>query len=114
MKVCAWLILRTVIWLLSRWDDEKLDSAMAAARTQFVDAAVNAAKRRGTYSPFVYVNYAAPDQNPLCGYGAENAALIRTVAEEYDPTGVFQKLMPGGFKISLASCTQAEYGDGEL
>lgn len=79
---------------------------MTAARDQFVDEAIKIAKRRGTYSPFLYVNYAGQEQNPLCGYGSENVAFIKAVAEEYDPTGVFQKLMPGGFKISNAQCTE--------
>jgi FAD/FMN-containing dehydrogenase len=103
-----------VVWLLSRWDDAQYDDVMTDARAQLVDSIVEVAKRRGTLSPFVYVNYAAPEQDPLCGYGSENAAFLREVAEEYDPTGVFQKLMPGGFKISKAGCTQAEDTWGEL
>lgn len=103
-----------MVWLLSRWDDAKYDDIMSAARAQLVDAVVDVAKRRGKLSPFVYVNYAAPEQNPLCGYGSENAAFLQEVAQEYDPTGVFQKLMPGGFKISKAQCTQDENSWTEL
>ncbi|KAL7625595.1 hypothetical protein AAE478_004815 [Parahypoxylon ruwenzoriense] len=47
-----------------------------------------------------YLNYADFTQDPLKTYGEENIAHIREVAAKYDPTGVFQTRMPGGFKIS--------------
>lgn len=77
---------------------------MNSARQRFVDGAAAIAKDKGTYSPFVYVNYAGPNQQPLCGYGHENVEALRKAARKYDPSGVFQTLMPGGFKISQAQC----------
>ncbi|KAI1337847.1 FAD-binding domain-containing protein [Xylariaceae sp. FL0016] len=47
-----------------------------------------------------YLSYADCTQDPLRSYGAENVAFIRRVAARYDPRGVFQSRMPGGFKIS--------------
>lgn len=47
-----------------------------------------------------YLNYADSTQNPLPSYGEENVAYLKKVAKKYDPLGVFQKRMPGGFKIS--------------
>ncbi|KAI0204448.1 FAD-binding domain-containing protein [Astrocystis sublimbata] len=49
---------------------------------------------------FIYLNYADADQNPLGTYGVSNIALMKDVAAKYDPTGVFQTRIPGGFKIS--------------
>ena len=49
---------------------------------------------------WVYLNYADPSQNPLASYGVENLQKMKDVAAKYDPKGVFQKLCPGGFKIS--------------
>lgn len=77
---------------------------MNAARNKFVDDTSDIAKKHGTFSPFVYINYAGPNQDPLCGYGADNAGFIKETAQKYDPNGVFQTLMPGGFKISQSSC----------
>lgn len=51
---------------------------------------------------YLYLNYADGSQNPLRGYGDENLNLIRCVAEKYDPTGVFQTQVPGGYKITAA------------
>ncbi|EEY16869.1 FAD binding domain-containing protein [Verticillium alfalfae VaMs.102] len=49
--------------------------------------------------PFRYLPYAAPEQDPLSTYGAENIALMKDVALEYDPTGFFQTRVNGGFKL---------------
>ncbi|KAI1098176.1 FAD binding domain-containing protein [Jackrogersella minutella] len=49
---------------------------------------------------FIYLNYAIANQDPLGSYGAANIQHIRDVAAAYDPTEVFQKRIPGGFKIS--------------
>ncbi|KAI1841301.1 hypothetical protein JX266_012537 [Neoarthrinium moseri] len=49
---------------------------------------------------FIYANYADDSQDPLGSYGADNVQHMREVAAKYDPTGVFQTRIPGGFKIS--------------
>lgn len=48
----------------------------------------------------VYLNYAAANQDPLGSYPAENVRFLRDVADRYDPDGIFQRRVPGGFKIS--------------
>ncbi|KAI1080925.1 hypothetical protein F5B20DRAFT_579742 [Whalleya microplaca] len=50
--------------------------------------------------PWLHLNYASPDQEVLKSYGGENLLKMREVAIKYDPHGVFQRLCPGGFKIS--------------
>jgi FAD/FMN-containing dehydrogenase len=52
--------------------------------------------------PYVYLNYAAESQNPLRSYGEENLELLKALATEYDPQGIFQTQLHGGFKVSLA------------
>jgi hypothetical protein len=54
----------------------------------------------GADTPFRYMNYVHPTQDPLASYGEKNVAFIRDVAKEYDPTGFFQDRVSGGFKIS--------------
>ncbi|KAF4120274.1 FAD/FMN-containing dehydrogenase [Geosmithia morbida] len=49
---------------------------------------------------WVYLNYADKSQDPLGSYGAENIRKMKDAAAKYDPDQVFQKLCPGGFKIS--------------
>ena len=50
--------------------------------------------------PWRYVNYADGSQDPLASYGPEGVEKMRTAAAKYDPDRVFQRLCPGGFKIS--------------
>ncbi|KAE8148199.1 hypothetical protein BDV25DRAFT_20937 [Aspergillus avenaceus] len=60
------------------------------------------AKELGVDGRYVYLNYAGKGQNPLQSYGEDNAREIARVAKTYDPQGVFQRQVPGGFKISMA------------
>lgn len=47
-----------------------------------------------------HLNYADKSQDVLASYGAENVRRMKEAAAKYDPEQVFQKLVPGGFKIS--------------
>ncbi|TGO19530.1 hypothetical protein BPAE_0340g00040 [Botrytis paeoniae] len=49
---------------------------------------------------WIFMNYADSSQNPLSSYGIENVKKMKEVAAKYDAEEVFQKLCPGGFKIS--------------
>ncbi|KAL6237887.1 hypothetical protein BDW75DRAFT_228392 [Aspergillus navahoensis] len=40
--------------------------------------------------------------DPLGSYGEENVRHMREVASKFDPKGIFQTMVPGGFKISKA------------
>lgn len=58
------------------------------------------AKSLGSEQEFVYLPYADARQNPIGSYGAANVQRIRDAANKYDPSGFFQRRVPGGFKIS--------------
>ncbi|KAI1845182.1 hypothetical protein JX266_008729 [Neoarthrinium moseri] len=65
-----------------------------------VDELEGFAKSVGGDVEFRYLNYCDGSQNPLGTYGAENIIRMKAAAAKYDPTGVFQTKVPGGFKIS--------------
>jgi len=54
----------------------------------------------GGVLPWLHLNYSHPSQDVLASYGPENVQRIREAAAKYDPDRVFQRLCPGGFKIS--------------
>jgi hypothetical protein len=56
-------------------------------------------KREGVYIPWKYLNYADKAQDPIGSYGEEVRARLRSVSRDYDPSGLFQKGVPGGFKL---------------
>ncbi|KAH7014458.1 uncharacterized protein B0I36DRAFT_299373 [Microdochium trichocladiopsis] len=66
--------------------------------TRVIEEATRAA---GLYDAFKYMGDAAGFQSIYAGYGAENEARLREVSRKYDPERVFQRLMPGGFKIGV-------------
>lgn len=45
------------------------------------------------------MNYASAGQPVIEGYGEENVRFLREVSRKYDPKGVFQRRVPGGFKL---------------
>ncbi|KAH3940844.1 hypothetical protein HBI56_066130 [Parastagonospora nodorum] len=47
-----------------------------------------------------YLNYVDSTQDPLKSYGQKNVDFMRDVAAKYDPSGMFQKKIVSGWKIS--------------
>ncbi|KAI3395458.1 hypothetical protein diail_1321 [Diaporthe ilicicola] len=82
------------------WSSESDDAIVTAGIKAVLDQSVGAARDRGLYHPFKYMNYAAEDQDPLGSYGPQNVEFMRRVKTTYDPDGLFTTLVPGGFKIA--------------
>ncbi|KAF2502722.1 putative cytokinin dehydrogenase 1 [Lophium mytilinum] len=60
------------------------------------------AVERGGDIQWRYLNYSDASGRPLASYGAANVKFMNEVAAKYDPEGVFQRKVPGGFKLSRA------------
>lgn len=85
--------------LSATWDDAADDARVEeAARTLFADIEADA-DALDAHDPFVYMNYAARWQDPVPSYGRHSVEKLQQISKELDPRGVFQKMMPGGFKI---------------
>jgi hypothetical protein len=78
------------------------DDAMYGFAEQWVTSVQDISTAHGTADPFLYLNFAAQWQDPICSYGEESVAFLKQVAQAYDPDGIFQTLAPGGFKLSKA------------
>ncbi|KAH8701257.1 hypothetical protein GQ44DRAFT_744102 [Phaeosphaeriaceae sp. PMI808] len=59
-------------------------------------------KARGSYLPYLFMNDASRDQNPLASYGEKNLQRLKEIASKYDPTQFFQKVQNSGFLLSKA------------
>lgn len=88
------VVMATMSW--SRAQDDEL-----AGRTvkDLVATIRRNVDRLGALDPFIYANYAAPWQDPFRGYGAAAVDRLVAIRREYDPTGVFSRQVPGGFKL---------------
>ncbi|KAL8748352.1 MAG: hypothetical protein Q9184_007367, partial [Pyrenodesmia sp. 2 TL-2023] len=88
------LTLITITWRLPTDD-----AAVTAAANSWLKAAKAASVKAGLSNEFVYLNYAGPWQDPITGYGAENKANLKSVSQKYDRDQIFQKAVPGAFKL---------------
>ena len=81
------------------WDDPVDDALVESQVKGFIAEAKAASAQMGKANGYIYLNYAATWQDPIDGYGATVKSELQAVSEKYDPTGVFQKQVPGGFKL---------------
>lgn len=48
------------------------------------------------------LTYSGAGQEAIASYDAENVSKLQRIAKAYDPTSVFQRLVPGGQKLPRA------------
>lgn len=85
--------------LAPRWSSPADDKVIQDTAKQWVEQVKGYTKSVGKASDFLYLNYADGFQDPIAGYGEQSVRYLRDVARKYDPHGVFQKAVKGGFKI---------------
>ena len=90
------------VLLTVQWSSPSDDARVKAASQSLFSQAETFAKQNGFYNEYLYLNYAAEWQDPLAGYGSDSLAFLKGVSQKYDPTGLFQNLCEGGFKLSRA------------
>lgn len=81
------------------WRGSQYDEAVHAWVKETTWAITNATQEAGLWDPFTYMGDATYFQDIYEGYGAENKQRLLDVSRQYDPERVFQKLLPGGYKI---------------
>lgn len=88
------------ILLLNWWKNETDHERVINTFKQVIENIDMEAKKRGTNVPYKYMNYAYDFQDPIKSYGKEMQEKLREVSAKYDAEGMFQKGVPGGFKLS--------------
>lgn len=81
------------------WPNPSDEQAVTEAVIDAFAKANAFAEEKGTFHQYEYLNYAHKTQTPITGYGPENVAKLKAASHKYDPLQVFQKLVPGGFKL---------------
>lgn len=81
------------------WLDALDDTKYTTASKAFIKQSQDVARKRGLLYPVQYLNYAAEWQDPIAGYGAAEKKRLQEVSKKYDPAGIFQRAVPGGFKL---------------
>ncbi|KAH6630037.1 hypothetical protein B0J18DRAFT_443023 [Chaetomium sp. MPI-SDFR-AT-0129] len=89
-----------VMLLSALWPNSAYNPTVDRISRETVAKIESRARAKGLLQKFQYINYAAPYQKPLASYGAKNIAFLKGVSKRYDPEGVFQTRVPGGFKLA--------------
>lgn len=85
--------------MTSAYTNESDDALVKSVITEMVEAQRAILKFNGHLMDFIYLNYADKSQKVMQSWGADNVAKLNAASKKYDPKGVFQKRVPGGFKI---------------
>lgn len=81
------------------WPNSTFDSVISEAAQKLTKDVASIAEEMGLLHDFQYINYADPSQDPIAGYGPENVKRLKEASKKYDPKQVWQKKVPGGFKL---------------
>ncbi|KAL8948277.1 MAG: hypothetical protein Q9222_005525 [Ikaeria aurantiellina] len=84
------------------WNGTQYDAQIRSLADYVMGNLTNYLQGAKALKDWQYLNYAFEDQDPLGGYGPEALNKIKAASKKYDPGQVFQKLVPGGFKLAGA------------
>ena len=83
------------------WNGTQYDEQVHAWVKETTWAIGNATQEAGVWDPFTYMGDSTYFQDIYDGYGEKNKQRLLDVSRKYDPERVFQKLLPGGYKIGI-------------
>jgi hypothetical protein len=87
------------VLLLTYWQNESDDTTVLGTMRGALEKIKAESVARNTAVDYIFMNYASGFQDPIGSYGAENKKKLQDVSRKYDPAGLFQKGVPGGFKL---------------
>ncbi|KAL8651007.1 MAG: hypothetical protein Q9210_003490 [Variospora velana] len=86
-----------VAQLTGTWKDSEDTAAVEATALKLIDSIDREARAVEMETGYIYLNYAHAGQN-VFGEGQRKEGL-REISRKYDPEGIFQRAVPGGFKL---------------
>jgi hypothetical protein len=87
------------ILLLNWWKNKADDEVVIQTFKKVLEKIDVDATSRGTAVPYRHMNYAYSFQDPISSYGKEMREKLCEVSRKYDEERLFQKSVPGGFKL---------------
>ncbi|KAI0001221.1 FAD-binding domain-containing protein [Xylariaceae sp. FL0662B] len=91
------VLLINPIWVRPE-DDDRIYTAVG----NFVAELRRLAAEKGLLHRYIFTNYGFEKDDIFTGYGEESLSKLKVTSKKYDPEGIFQKGVPGGFKLPNA------------
>ncbi|KAL8783547.1 MAG: hypothetical protein Q9213_004537 [Squamulea squamosa] len=85
--------------MTSAYTHKEDDALVAQVLNDVVNQQKQLLKKSNYLIDFLYLNYADISQPVLQSWGSSNVDKLKAASKKYDPSGVFQTQVPGGFKI---------------
>ncbi|KAI0103466.1 FAD-binding domain-containing protein [Daldinia grandis] len=82
------------------WERSQDDELVRTVSIDTVEQWKKLSRQRGLDLPFIFMNDASREQNPLASYGSESVDKLKRISHKYDPKQLFQTLQGGGFLLS--------------
>lgn len=81
------------------WYWESDDEFVRSATEDLTGAVIKVSKQEDSFIRYLFMNDANREQDVIASYGEDNVRKLRDVQAKYDPDLVFQRLVPGGWKL---------------
>ncbi|KAH8783139.1 hypothetical protein F5883DRAFT_625605 [Diaporthe sp. PMI_573] len=88
-----------VVLINPSWKLAEDDKHIFAKVESFVKELRTLAQDKGLLHRYIFTNYGYSKDDVIAGYGEESVSKLRATSKKYDPEGLFQKAVPGGFKL---------------
>jgi hypothetical protein len=89
------IVLLNPVWSLAA-DDDRITNGVTNLLAEFR----RLASEKGLLHPYILTNYAYKTEDVFKGCGEESLAQLKEVSKKFDPEGIFQKGVPGGWKVA--------------
>ncbi|KAK5124733.1 hypothetical protein LTR85_001446 [Meristemomyces frigidus] len=90
-----------VVNLNMRWSNPADTSFLRLLFKDLLARAKQASATRNALHPLLFLNHAYEEEDVFAGYGEQSLQWLRQVRHAVDPDGIFQRLVPGYFKLGM-------------
>jgi hypothetical protein len=88
-----------VVLINPAWKLAEDDAHIFAEVDNLVKELRSLARNKRLLHRYIFTNYGYSKDDVIAGYGEESVSRLRAASQKYDPEGVFQNAVPGGFKL---------------
>jgi hypothetical protein len=88
-----------IVLLNPTWNSAQDDDRITQGVETLLEKCKQIADGKSALHRYVFTNYAYCKENVFAGYGQESLERLIKTSKKFDPDGIFQTAVPGGFKL---------------